>query len=195
MWQPRATRAGEDMGGGRARGSGRAITAAAVLLAASCGGDGAVEVGAPRTITVASDDLRDGDLVPVRFTCDGDDVPPELGWEGLPEDTVEVVVVVDDPDAPGGTFAHWTVWGLAGSGGAVAGPLPSSAVEGANDFGTVGYRGPCPPPGDEPHGYRFRVLAVDAPLTVESGAAPEVVAEALDGHVLAEGVLRATYAR
>ena len=84
------------------------------------------------------------------------DLPPP------PTDTAELLVVVDDPDAPGGTFVHWTVWGLAPATTALDGQLPAGAVQGQNDFGRAGYVGPCPPPGDGAHRYRFRVVALDA---------------------------------
>lgn len=161
--------------------------------ACASGGGGAVDdVDAEATVKVHSDDLQQAGDVPIQFTCDGDDVAPALAWSELPDATEEVVVVVDDPDAPGGTFTHWTVWGLAPSDSLEA-VVPAHAVEGTNGFGTVGYRGPCPPRGDSPHRYRFRVLALDTKLDLEDGARSDVLADAIDGHVLGEGVLEATF--
>ena len=113
----------------------------------------------------------------------------------MPDDTGEVALVVDDPDAPNGTFTHWTAWGLAPDATPVAADLPDDVVQGANGFGSVGYRGPCPTPGDDPHHYRFRVLALDTALDLREGADPGEVADAIREHVLAEGRLTATYGR
>jgi Raf kinase inhibitor-like YbhB/YbcL family protein len=165
-----------------------------VVLLTACAGDSGVSPQPDHRLDVSSDDLEQGARVPVRFTCEGDDVAPHLAWGNPPEGTVEVVVIVDDPDAPGGTFTHWTVWGLE-PGDELPGGMSDGAVEGRNDFGSVGYRGPCPPPGDEPHRYRFRVLAVDRPLGLDEGAPPVDVAAALEGHVLGEGVLEARFGR
>lgn len=144
---------------------------------------------------VGSPDLADDGTIPVQFTCDGDDALPALAWTGLPDGTAEIAVVVDDPDAPGGTFTHWTAWGIDPAATPLASDVPRPATQGTNDFGSIGYRGPCPPEGDEPHRYRFRILALDAPLDLPEGASPDEVAAAVDGHVLAEGRLTATYGR
>lgn len=178
------------------RGPSQLVAVAAVgLLAAGCGGPGGIEVQDGAAITVSSDALSDGGDVPVEFTCDGDDVAPDLAWARVPEDTVEIAIIVDDPDAPGGTFTHWTVWGLGPDDSPVEGALPAGAVEGTNDFGRVGYGGPCPPEGDDAHGYRFRALALDAPLELPRGTEATELAEALGDRVIGEGQLRATYAR
>lgn len=173
-----------------------AVGAGWAMVSAGCGGGGASplgEVDPEASVEVRSDDLQDSGEVPVQFTCEGEDVPPSLTWSGLPDGTEEVAVVVDDPDAPGGTFTHWTVWGLT-SADSLEHDVPEHAVEGTNDFGRSGYGGPCPPPGD-PHRYRFRVLALDTTVALESGAPPSALAEAIDGHVLGEGVLEATFGR
>lgn len=169
-----------------------------VLLVTSACGDGGAEIGADAdaaSIDVTSDDVPPGGTIPVEHTCDGADRPPSLSWTGVPEGTEEVVVVVDDPDAPGGTFTHWTVWGLPPEDGDLDQELPARAIEGRNDFGDIGYGGPCPPEGDDPHAYRFRILAVDATVELEAGAGPEDLAEAVEGRVVAEGMLTASYGR
>lgn len=176
----------------------RVLTVAVVgaMVSAGCRdrGDGRLdEFDGAVTVEVRSDDLQDGGEVPVQFTCDGEDVPPSLIWSGLPDGTEQVVVIVDDPDAPGGTFTHWTVWGLTPA-DSLEDDVPEHAVEGNNDFGRSGYGGPRPPPGD-PHQYRFRVLALDTAVVLQSGAPPSALADAIDGHVLGEGVLEATFGR
>ena len=165
------------------------------MLAAACGRTDETGAGDGGALAVSSTALADGDEIPVEFTCDGDDVVPDLTWTDVPGDTVEMVIVVDDPDAPGGTFTHWTVWGLQPDAAPVDGDLPPGAVEGTNDFGQVGYRGPCPPVGDGPHRYRFRVLALDSSLDLSRGAAAAQLSDAISGHVVAWGQLQATYAR
>lgn len=170
---------------------------AVVLAVTACGrtgGDPDVDEQ-EATVEVGSPDLADQGTVPVQFTCDGADSMPAIAWTNLPDDTVEVAIVVDDPDAPNGTFTHWTAWGIDPGDTPLAEDLPRPTVQGTNDFGSVGWRGPCPPPGDDPHRYRFRVFALDAPLRLDEGASPDEVASAMDGHVLGEGLLTATYAR
>jgi Raf kinase inhibitor-like YbhB/YbcL family protein len=171
-----------------------AVLLAVALTVSACDDDG-VAVDAPDTIVVSSTALSDGGSVPAAHTCDGDDVPPDLSWSEVPPDTVEVVVVVDDPDAPRGTFTHWTVWGLGPAEALADGQLPPAAIEGTNDFDEVGYRGPCPPAGDDAHRYRFRVVAVDAPVDLPEDADPDELAAALEDTVIAHGELTASYGR
>jgi Raf kinase inhibitor-like YbhB/YbcL family protein len=173
-----------------------------VALAASCGGDdegsgsGTTLPDVAETITVTSPALTDGETVPERFTCDGEDVSPALEWAGLPDGTAEVVILVDDPGAEGGTFVHWVVWGLDGaSGGLGENAVPGTASEGTNGFGDPGWAGPCPPEGSGPHRYRFTVLALSGDLDVESGATADEVAEAAGDLVLAQGRLTGSYER
>ncbi len=136
---------------------------------------------------------------PAEHTCDGADVSPELRIGGA-EGAEALAIIMDDPDAPGGTFTHWVVWNLAP--GDVPANLPKQgmveapvrAVQGLNDFGRVGYAGPCPPPG-KPHRYFFRVYALDTLLELEPGASREELESAMKGHVLAYGEAVATYGR
>ncbi|HET6728007.1 MAG TPA: YbhB/YbcL family Raf kinase inhibitor-like protein [Jiangellaceae bacterium] len=148
------------------------------------------------TITLRSPAFADGDTIPGVYTCDGDDVSPPLAWSGVPSDAAELAVVVEDPDAPGGTFVHWVLWGLdAGQSGLDEGHVPAGAREGRNDFGRVGWAGPCPPRGSDPHHYAFTLLALSNPLAVEPGASADTVKRAADSEVLAEGRLTARYGR
>jgi Raf kinase inhibitor-like YbhB/YbcL family protein len=167
----------------------------ALLLLAACGGDGGVGTDGDAVLEVTSPGVVEGGQVPVEHTCDGTDEPPELAWSAAPSEAEEVLVVVDDPDAPGGTFTHWTVWGLDPDASPLTIPLPAGAIEGTNDFGEVGYRGPCPPEGDEEHGYRFRVIALAQPLELPTAATAEELAGAIEGRVLGEGQLTAVYGR
>ncbi|HWL65983.1 MAG TPA: YbhB/YbcL family Raf kinase inhibitor-like protein, partial [Actinomycetota bacterium] len=104
-----------------------------------------------------------GDEIPVEYTCEGNDTPPDIEWEG-PVDASEWIVSVTDPDAPGGTFVHWVVYRIPPGETELSGRLPPGAFEATSSFGNVGYGGPCPPEGDDPHGYVFTVTALSEPL-------------------------------
>jgi Raf kinase inhibitor-like YbhB/YbcL family protein len=176
----------------------RAAIALAALVAVAAGCEPVateVDTYGPQTMEVSSTDVETGEPIPVEHTCDGADAPPILTWSGVPEGSGEVAVLVDDPDAPGGDFTHWVVWGLAGTDATIGRVLPGGAVEGRNDFGDTGYGGPCPPAGDEPHRYRFRVFALEETLDLAAGAGTEEFRDALEGNVLAWGELTATYVR
>ena len=170
-----------------------------LLVAAAAGCGGGDEVGAPSgdvaAIEVTSDDLTAGGTVPTEFTCDGADRAPSLSWTGVPSEAQELVIVVDDPDAPGGTFTHWIAWGIDPGTATLGGTVPAGAVEGTNGFGDTGYGGPCPPEGDDPHTYRFRVLALDSAIDLDAGASAGELGDAVEGHVIGEGELTATYGR
>jgi Raf kinase inhibitor-like YbhB/YbcL family protein len=168
----------------------RAVTALVlVAVAAACGGDDDVPVPeGPMTITLRSPVFADGATIPRVYTCDGDDIAPPLEWSAVPGGATELAVVVEDPDAPGGTFVHWVVWGLdAGLSGLGQGDVPAGAREGRNGFGRVGWGGPCPPRGSDPHRYVFTLLALSDPLAVDAGASADRVKRAAEGKVLAEG--------
>ena len=132
--------------------------------------------------------------IPTRHTCDGEDLSPPLRWATVPEAARSLALVVDDPDAPRGVFTHWVAWGLdpAASGLSEGEAAPN---EGTNDFGTVGYRGPCPPPGHGRHRYVFRLYALDRDLELESGTGKADLEQAIEGHVLTTAELVGTYER
>jgi Raf kinase inhibitor-like YbhB/YbcL family protein len=141
---------------------------------------------------VTSPALEDGGTVPERFTCDGADTAPPLAWAGEPGGTRAFAVVMEDPDAPGGTFVHWTAYGIAPG----VHRLPAAGtLEGESSFGDTGYGGPCPPEGDDAHRYRFYVYALRAPLGLQAGASPADVRSAIADAALARGRLVATYGR
>jgi hypothetical protein len=132
--------------------------------------------------------------IPSRHTCDGEDLSPPLTWTNPPDETRSLALVVDDPDAPNGVFTHWVAWGLdPGAGGLGEGQAAPS--EGRNDFGTTGYRGPCPPPGHGRHRYVFRLYALDAVPEPGSGAVKAALEQAIEGHVLTMAELVGTYER
>lgn len=172
----------------------------ASVLVSGCTGDGQEEAPgtgaeAPETIDVTSSAIDEGAPIPTRFTCDGDDVSPPLSWSEPPEDARELVVV-DDPDAPSGTFVHWVVAGIDPATNRLdEGGTPSGSVEGTNDFGRSGYGGPCPPQGDDPHRYRFVVHAMQDATGLTEGVAIDEMREVVAENALATGTLTAEYGR
>jgi Raf kinase inhibitor-like YbhB/YbcL family protein len=134
--------------------------------------------------------------IPARYTCSGENISPPLSWGRLPGGTRSLALLVEDPDAPGGTFVHWTVWDLsARSGGLRDGRVPDGASQGTNSFGHTRYDGPCPPKGDQPHHYRFLLYALREPLGLDAGAKPEDVQQAIAGGALASGQLIGRFGR
>ncbi len=137
--------------------------------------------------------FRDGERIPERHSCDGDDVSPALEWTAPPDGAVSLALCVDDPDAGRYPFTHWLAWGLPAEAGGLA-EGETAPAEGRNDFGAPGYRGPCPPPG-KPHRYVFTLYALDA----EPGLAPSdrrlSFDKAIDGHVLETAKLVGSYSR
>jgi Raf kinase inhibitor-like YbhB/YbcL family protein len=135
-----------------------------------------------------------GEPIPRRHSCEGEDLSPPLAWSGAPEGTHSLALVVEDPDAPVGTFTHWLGWGL-DPGSERLGEGEAAPVEGRNDFGTSGYRGPCPPPGHGHHRYSFRLYALDSDLGLPAGADLRELERALEGHILAVVELVGIYER
>jgi Raf kinase inhibitor-like YbhB/YbcL family protein len=144
--------------------------------------------------TLTSSAFENGREIPRRHSCEGEDLSPPLSWSGAPEGTRSLALIMDDPDAPGGTFTHWLAWAIEpASGGLEEGE--AAPVEGRNDFGTTGHRGPCPPPGHGQHRYFFRLQALDMLLELPSGAGRPDLERALDGHVLGAAELMGRYER
>lgn len=140
----------------------------------------------------------DGDHIPRRFTCDGTDVSPPLSWREAPADAATFALVMDDPDAPAGTWVHWVLFNVPASETSVgerasAGSLPRGAVQGTNSWGRRRYGGPCPPSGT--HRYFFKLYALDGALDLGGDATAEDLTEAMRGRVLAESVLMGRFAR
>jgi Raf kinase inhibitor-like YbhB/YbcL family protein len=138
-----------------------------------------------------------GHAVPRRFTCDGEDVSPALEWSGAPAGTRAFALVMDDPDAPSGTFTHWLVTDIPKERTRLdeGAPLQDVATEGTNDFGRAGYGGPCPPRGHGPHRYRFQLHALGLPLGLGRGFPRHDFDRALRTHVLGTAMLMGTYER
>ena len=132
--------------------------------------------------------------IPSRYTCDGEDVSPPLLFRNLPPGTQSLALIVDDPDAPRGTWVHWLVWNIGQETKELAeNTLPRHAVQGVNDFRRHTYGGPCPPSGS--HRYYFKLYALDTQLTLRTGANKAALEAAMQGHVLATAELIGLYAR
>ena len=148
---------------------------------------------------LTSSAFKDGGMIPLKHTCDGQDVSPALEWSSVPEGTQSIAVICDDPDAPGGTFVHWVLYNLPAEtqglsqGASAGGTLPAGARHGINDFGETGYNGPSPPFGI--HRYFFRVYALDTPVNLRPGAGKADLLQAMKGHLVAEGQLMGKYKR
>jgi hypothetical protein len=136
---------------------------------------------------VRSSSFSDGGIIPRRHTCDGADLSPQLEWQSAPAGTKSFAIVMDDPDAPI-DFTHWLVYDIPpgvrelAEGASTQGAMPRGSAEGRNNFGRLGYGGPCPPRGN-PHHYVFRVYALDIRLDLPAGATRRQVDAAMSGHV------------
>lgn len=140
---------------------------------------------------IRSPSIEPGKPIPREFTCDGANRSPELSLSGVPGDAESLVLIVDDPDAPGSTFLHWLVYNIKPTESIPEGSAPGT--EGSNDFGKNGYGGPCPPSGE--HRYFFRLYALDTTLNLSPGASRREVERGMEGHVLAEAELMGVYSR
>jgi Raf kinase inhibitor-like YbhB/YbcL family protein len=139
--------------------------------------------------------------IPRDYTCEGKNLSPPLEWSGAPENTKSYALVVDDPDAPNGTFTHWLLFDIPAEQGGVpadvphTGKLTDGRTQGRNDFEREGWDGPMPPKGHGPHRYFFKLYALDAPLGLDTGVTKRELGAAMRGHVLAETELVARYER
>jgi Raf kinase inhibitor-like YbhB/YbcL family protein len=130
-------------------------------------------------------------MIPRKYTCQGDDVSPPLILESVPPSAKSLVLVVDDPDAPMGTWDHWIIWNIPVIKEIREGTAPMGAIQGVNSWGNNGYGGPCPPRGV--HRYVFKVYALDITLDLDAGSDKHVVEHAMEGHVLAKTELVGLY--
>lgn len=150
-------------------------------------------------LTLSSGAFKSGDVIPMQYSCEGANVSPPLSWRGLPDGTQSLALILDDPDAPRGLFTHWIIYNLPpdldGLPEDAANHLISVASHGRNDFGQRSYGGPCPPRGDEPHRYFFRLYALDSQIELMSGAPRPQVLDAIRDHVLERAELTGIYSR
>ena len=156
--------------------------------------------GMPKTtLMVRVAGLADGSPLPSAFTADGGDLSPSISWTGAPPEAHAIVILVEDPDAPGGSFTHWMVYDLPVSPGLAEGRpqgpgLPGGGRQGQNDFGRLGWNGPAPPPG-KVHHYVFQVFALSSTTGLPSGVTVDVLRGAMKGKIVAQGRWTGTYKR
>lgn len=165
-----------------------------ILLFTGCLGGG--EGGKNMKIDVNSPSFEEKGEIPVKYTCSGQGINPEINIGNLPEETKSIALIVDDPDAPGGKFTHWIAWNISPDTQRInENSVPSEAVEGLNGFGKTGYGAPCPPKGHGTHRYRFKVYALDKEIELSSKSKQSDLEKAMKNHVLAEGKLTGKYSR
>lgn len=145
-------------------------------------------------LALSSSVLTEGGDIPLRYTCDGNGINPPLTFSGVADDAQSLVLLMDDPDAPIGTFDHWVVYNMASSTASIEdGEEPANAVLGVGSTGETGYQPPCPP--GERHRYIFTLYSLDAELSLAAGADKSTVLNAMDGHVLQRTQLLTYYER
>jgi Raf kinase inhibitor-like YbhB/YbcL family protein len=148
---------------------------------------------AARSMTLTSSAFDACAQIPKQFTCDGENISPPLKWNGAPSGTQSFAVIMNDPDAPSGDFTHWLLFNIPASASQLAQGEQQLGTAGQNDFGKIGYGGPCPPSGR--HRYIIHLYALDSTLSLQSGALRRQVEQAMPGHVLGEATLTASYSR
>jgi hypothetical protein len=171
------------------------------MLAAGCASQ---ETALPEedemALSLSSPVFPEGEKIPVKYTCDGQDISPPLMWGNPPPGTQAFALIMDDPDAPGGVFTHWVIFNLPVDSRELPEAVPrenqlqNKALQGMTGFGRVGYGGPCPPTGPAHH-YLFSLYALDQPLGLNAGASKRQVLDAMQGHILAQGQLTGIYQR
>lgn len=167
----------------------------AALLMGACTRSVDLKGDYPMTMELTSSAFEEGARIPDRFTCEGEDISPPLEWSGTPETQTEsLVLIVDDPDAPGKTWVHWVLYNLPPDTPRLEANDHGGAEVGRNDFKDAGYGGPCPPPGN-PHTYRFKLYALDTSLDLVAGANKKDVELAMQDHILDMAELTGTYSR
>jgi Raf kinase inhibitor-like YbhB/YbcL family protein len=151
------------------------------------------------TLALTSSAFQNGGTIPEQYTCSGDNKSPELQWTGVPGGTRSLALILDDPDAPMGTFVHWVVYNLSPTATGIPERVLGAASvadgkQGINGRDAIGYTGPCPPPG-KPHHYHFRLYALDQKLALKAGATAHQVEAAIKGHLLGSAELVGIFAR
>jgi len=179
------------------------ICAIVAALGISIAAHAAEKEAAMAQFSLTSPSFRNGQPMPAKFSCEGADASPALKWEGAPAGTKSFVLITEDPDAPGGTFVHWVIYGIPAS----TAELPENvaktesvaalgnAKQGASSFGRVGYGGPCPPKGHGVHHYHFKLYALDTELNLAPRVKSHQLEAAMKGHIIAQTELVGTYRR
>tara|TARA_B100000315_G_C14375944_1_gene495169 strand:- start:68 stop:583 length:516 start_codon:yes stop_codon:yes gene_type:complete len=151
-------------------------------------------------LEIKSEVFKQKGYIPDRYSCDAQDFSPSLSWSQVPQGTKSLAIICDDPDAPFKIWVHWVIFNIPSGISSLEENISKeklnelSAVEGLNDFGRLGYNGPCPPAG-KPHRYFFTLYALDTTLSLEEGVGKKELVEAMQGHILAETKVIGLYQR
>lgn len=177
-----------------------------VVLAVACSkgdeplaGETGQEEADMMTIQITSPVFEAGGPIPQKYSCDGENLSPPLAWSGVPGGTAGLALIMDDPDAPAGTWVHWIVYDIAPETTGLPenvpadGPVPGDGIQGKNSWNRTGYGGPCPPRGT--HRYFFKLYALDTILSPGTSLDKDKLLKAMAGHILAQGQLMGTYRR
>ena len=148
---------------------------------------------------IESPAFGNGEMIPKKYTCDGDDVSPPLKWKDVPEGTKSLALICDDPDAPLMTWVHWIVYNIPPEKDGLEENIPKKEIlekgmQGKNSWGKIGYGGPCPP-GAKPHRYFLKLYALDSMLDIEPGIKKKKLMKEMEGHILAKTELMGLYKR
>jgi len=145
------------------------------------------------TLTITSPAFSEGGMIPVEYTCRGANVNPELKIEGVPKEAKSLALIMDDPDAPTGTWVHWVKWNMVPTLSKIQKGVEPDGIDGVGSGGKETYQGPCPPSGT--HRYFFKVYALDGILSIRPGSTKQDLLKAMDGHILAEGSLMGRFSK
>jgi hypothetical protein len=138
--------------------------------------------------------FSDGERIPLKYTCDGEDVNPPLEFTDIPKDTKSLLLIVDDPDSPSKVWSHWVLWNIPSNTNRIKeNSIPSGTNEGINDFGKRGYGGPCPHSGT--HRYQFKLYALDIKLDLSKESTKTNVENAIRGHIIDKTILTGLYSK
>lgn len=152
-----------------------------------------IEIQTAQTMTLSSSVFENDGKIPSTYTCDGSDISPPLTISNVPKNTQSLVLIIIDPDAPKGTVTHWSVWNILPQKSQFVANEKIDSPQGVNVFGTVGYKGPCPPSGT--HRYFFKLYALDTMLELENGSTKDNLVQAMKDHILDQATLLGTYSR
>ncbi|TFG50031.1 MAG: YbhB/YbcL family Raf kinase inhibitor-like protein [Anaerolineales bacterium] len=144
-------------------------------------------------MSLTSPAFNNGEAIPTQYSCDGEDLSPDLDWFGIPQGTQSLALIMDDPDAPVGTWIHWVLYNIPADKPGLRTGITGAGLDGTNSWGSTGYGGPCPPGGT--HRYFFKLYALDMMLDLNPGAKKQALLAALEGHILAQAELMGTYTR
>lgn len=176
------------------------LLAVAALAGAQDQGRSRKQGDSGKAFELKASEFQSGGVIPKKFTCDGGDVSPALQWTEPPAGAQSFALIMDDPDAPGGTWVHWVLFNLPGTARELPEGVPPDAElsnggrHGESSFGQLGYGGPCPPPGP-PHRYFFKLYALDAKTRLDPGATKADLERTVKGHILAKAELVGRYRR